>query len=628
MPIAEFGYRASRGLTGQIDRLLVGNKTSFDFIPGRKAYWYFNLQEKDEITAIAKGMWNEKRALKLLAHKFSFFSLQDRFLGDNINWRKDYKNVQFWDFNIKYVWELNRLQHLIELSKASYLTGKDEYKTEVIKQIGYWIDSNPYLQGVNWSSSLECGIRLISWSWVWNFLGEIDPDFRQKWLKSIYEQCAFISRNFSRYSSANNHLIGEAAGLFIASIVWPFDNSSVKWMEESFEIVVEEIEKQNYSDGVNKEQAIAYQQFVLDFFLLAALLGERNGVKFPESYWKRIEKMLEYIASIMNVSGNVPNIGDSDDGFAVILACGGNFNPYKSLLATGAVIFGRGDFKAKAGEFDEKSFWLLGEAGRKKFNTGIASTPVAPRNDYPEGGYYILSDKRDTKDEIVCVFDCGPLGYLSLAAHGHADALSFTLSVGGDEFLIDPGTYAYHTQKEWRNYFRGTRAHNTITVDGLDQSVIGGNFMWLKKAKSRILKFEDTADEAVVAGEHNGYASFKRPVTHTREIKLDKSTGKILIIDRINGKGSHKIEQNFHFDKDYSVERIAPNRFEVLKNGRRVVLGVDEKLSPALFKGSLNPICGWQSKKFDVKEPCFTLVNKGSISGSPEFKTTIFIGRN
>ncbi len=616
----------------------------------KEPIWYYDLNQKQDLLSYFEDQpFKRETAEQLLEHKFSFFSFVNEALGDEIKWNVDYKNkkssplvfgkqIDYRKFdsfgNVKYIWELNRHQHLIPLAKVFYVTREGRYKEEALKQIDSWIDANPYMLGINWSSSLETAIRLISWSWVWHFLGEIEPGLKKRWVSSIYKHCYFISRNLSRFSSANNHLIGEAAGLFIASVVWDFGPNSQKWQDTSRDILVREILKQNYSDGVNKEQAVTYQQFVLDFFLLAALLGERNGVKFPESYWKRIEKMLEYIASIMDVSGNVPNIGDSDDGFAVILACGENFNPYKSLLATGAVIFGRGDFKAKAGEFDEKSLWLLGEAGRKKFNLEIASSRLggtrndgeaaAPRNDYPEGGYYILSYRRNTKDEIVCIFDCGPLGYLSLAAHGHADALSFTLSVGGDEFLIDPGTYAYHTQKEWRNYFRGTHAHNTIVVDGLDQSVIGGNFMWLKKTNSRILRFEDTTDESVVVGEHDGYARLKVAVTHEREIRFDKSIAEILIIDRINGKGSHEIEQNFHFDKDCLVEKIAPNRFEVLKNGRRIILQVDEKLSPVLLKGSLEPICGWQSKKFDVKEPCFTLVNNGKILGSSAFKTTIF----
>jgi uncharacterized heparinase superfamily protein len=95
----------------------------------------------------------------------------------------------------------------------------------------------------------------------------------------------------------------------------------------------------------------------------------------------------------------------------------------------------------------------------------------------------------ETDREIRIIIDSGELGYLSIAAHGHADALAFTMSVAGKEILVDPGTYSYHTLPRWRNYFRGTAAHNTVVVDGKNQSVIGGNFMWVKHASAACRKW-------------------------------------------------------------------------------------------------------------------------------------------
>ena len=175
--------------------------------------------------------------------------------------------------------------------------------------------------------------------------------------------------------------------------------------------------------------------------------------------------------------------GDSDDGLVVKFAQGGDFCRYRSLLASGAILFGRDDFKLKAGALDDKTRWLVGEQADSLFEAqNAAPTGLPVRQAFPEGGYYILGRDFETESEIRLIVDAGPLGYGTIAAHGHADALSFTLSVGGIGFLIDPGTYAYHTQGRWRQYFRCTAAHNTVRVDGLDQSVSGGNFMWLKKA--------------------------------------------------------------------------------------------------------------------------------------------------
>src|SRR5205823_12200468 len=135
-----------------------------------------------------------------------------------------------------------------------------------------------------------------------------------------------------------------------------------------------------------------------------------------------------------------------------------------------------------AGRFDDKSRWLLGDQAAEQFD----ALPIAPakpvRLAFREGGYYILGRDFGGPREVKALVDAGPLGYLSIAAHGHADALAVTLSVGGEECLVDPGTYSYWQERKWRDYFRGTSAHNTVRIDGLDQSVPGGRFMWLKKA--------------------------------------------------------------------------------------------------------------------------------------------------
>lgn len=608
------------------------------------AYWYINLKDKEKIVSLIKenNFLDEDKGKALLEHRFSFFSFDKEFFGRDINWHFDYKNkkqspitfsddIDYRDFSkvgdIKYIWELNRHLHLVSLAKTYYLTGKPEYKHEVISQIDCWMEANPYLRGVNWASSLELAIRLISWSWTWNYLGDIETDFRKRWLACIYKHCEYISKNFSRYSSANNHLIGEAAGLFIASIVWQFEKESKKWQDKSYQILVEEIVKQNFEDGVNKEQAISYQQFVLDFFLLAGLLGEKNGIPFPQKYWDSVERMMEYIASIMDVQGNVPNIGDADDGYAVTLSDEECFNPYRSLLATGAVLFKRGDFKRKARRFDDKSFWLLGMEGHQQFNSLKEEKGISVKN-FDQGGYFILSVSEDTEDEIKGIVDCGALGYLSIAAHGHSDALSFTLCVGGKRFLIDPGTYAYHTQKEWRDYFKGTSAHNTIRIDGEDQSVSGGNFMWLKKARAKLLLWESMEDHDLVKGEHDGYSRLKDPVIHRREIFFDKKNFTFKITDKINARGKHVIEQFFHFYKDCQITKIQDKEWEI-RNGDKVIqVKVDNKLCTEILSGSVKPILGWQSERFDVKEVTHTMVNRVEWNGPCEFETLITIKNN
>lgn len=637
----EIGYRIKEEIRKKYERLFTG-----DFSPNissieKNINWYFDVQKKEIISGFIKdeNIWEEDKEFDLLKHKFSFFSFNKKYLDETINWHRDYKNdkeaplryckdIDYREFaevgDIKYIWEINRLGHLISLAKTYYLTGKEEYKIEVNRQINSWIDTNPYMRGVNWGSALELAIRLISWSWVWFFIGDLEKSFRAKWLTCIYKHCNFICRNFSSFSSANNHLIGEAAGLFIASIVWPFEGKSKRWQKKSYKVLIEEIEKQNYEDGVNKEQAISYQQFVLDFFILAGLLGEKNRITFPQKYWQLVEKMIEFIASVMDKNGNVPNIGDSDDGYAVILSDNKNFNPYQSLLTTGAILFKRGYLKSKAGQFDEKSFWLFGVDGVEQFNA-LNEEKFTPVKTFEKGGYYVLNVLDDTEGEIKAVFDCGPLGYLSIAAHGHADVLGFTLSVGGKKFLIDPGTYTYHKQREWRYYFIGTAAHNTIRIDGQNQSVIAGNFMWLRKAQAKLLKWESNDEYDLVEGEHDGYMRLKDSVKHQREMFLDKKKRVFKVIDRIKAKKTHYIEQFFHFSKECSIYKLRTGEWEIKNNDTSIYMKLDGKLNTKIFHGSVNPILGWQSEGFDLKTPASTMVNSVEHEGPCELKTLIVI---
>src|SRR5262249_33801097 len=155
-------------------------------------------------------------------------------------------------------------------------------------------------------------------------------------------------------------------------------------------------------------------------------------------------------------------------------------SPHRSLLASGALLYRRADFKGKAGTLDDRTRWLFGQSADESFAAlGSAGRDGAlPRRAFVDGGYYILGCDLQTPRELRPVVDAGPLGLGPVAAHGHADALSITLSVGGVQILVDPGTFIEHGDSPWRDYFRGTAAHNTIRVDGRDQSEPGGDSLW------------------------------------------------------------------------------------------------------------------------------------------------------
>lgn len=588
-------------------------------------------------------------AERIAAGRLDVFALQGAELGSPPRWNRDpksgvesplvfgklldYRNAQRVG-DIKYVWEINRHHHLVTLAQACAVS-EDTRCSDVIREhLESWFTACPYRMGPNWSSALEAAIRLINWSVAWQLLDSrptaqfADPEgaqFKRRWLQSVFQHAEFVRGHFSRYSSANNHLVGEAAGLYIAATTWPCWPQARAWLAEAKAILEEQAVLQNAPDGVNREQSVSYQRFGVQLLLYPLLAARANGQKFSAAYESRIAAMLEFLASIMDAGGNVPMIGDSDDGVVVRLAPGSEPLPYRALLAIGALLFRRGDFKAKAGRLSEEACWLAGENAAPAFHA-IGETPrqLPVRRAFPIGGYYILGCDFETADEIRLVADAGALGYLSIAAHGHADALAFTLSVGGKEFLVDPGTYAYHTQSPWRHYFRGTAAHNTVRVDGADQSQSGGHFMWLRRATAGCSLWRPSAERDVFEGWHDGYARLPDPVMHRRLITLEKRSRRVVVEDTLRMSGTHDVELFFHFSEECRVDAAADG-YRISREGRTLCLKLPQHAGYATVVncGSLAPISGWVSRRFDVKQPAPTISWRARLAGSTVLRSEI-----
>jgi hypothetical protein len=575
-------------------------------------------------------------ARRIADGRFDLFALKDVDLGLPPRWNRDPKTGieaplafgKLLDYrdpdvvgDIKYLWEPNRHLQLVTLAQAYALSednqGAKRHYDALAEQLESWFIACPYGRGPNWASALELGIRLVNWAIAWQLVSPIlDRELRTRWLSSIYQHAHAIRGWLSAHSSANNHLIGEASGLFIAGITWPHWPQAREWVAVAKKILEREALAQNAPDGVNREQAIWYQQFVLDMLVLPLLAGRANNEWFSPEYESRVEAMMDFIASVMDAGGNVPMLGDADDGYLVRLDQDPDYSPYRSVLGLGALLFQRGDFKLKAGALDDKARWLLGPDADSSFaSLDTQATRLPMRQAFQDGGYYILGADFDTPREIRAVVDAGPLGYTSIAAHGHADALSFTLSVGGREFLIDPGTYAYHTQEAWRRYFRGTSAHNTVRIDGQDQSEQGGNFMWTRHARAGCSLWLSSTEKDSFEGWHDGYARLEDPVKHRRLIELDKEARHFLIEDSLEMAAEHEVELFFHCAEQCAVEETADG-YALTRDGIRVELS----LPPG---GTSEVVRGWVSRSFDRREPISTIVWRAKLASSRLLRTGI-----
>jgi hypothetical protein len=653
MSAREVGFRLRRKVQGDAERAGIGlaHPSKPTGCGGRP--WVLELPRGFDTQRYTSA------ADRILDGRFDVFALRDARLGFPPRWNVDPKTgveaplefglaLNYRDAarvgDIKYLWEINRHLELVTLAQAWHLTGDERYARGARVLVDSWLDACPYPRGANWCASLEHAIRLVNWAFAWQLLGADDSplfkgaegrDFHRRWLESIYRHCHFIARHFSRHSSANNHLLGEATGLFIASLNWPLWRESARWRDRARAELTREALLQTFEDGVDKEQAVWYHHAVADMLLIAGLFARANGCGFDEQYWRALESMLDFLASIMDVSGGVPAIGDADQGVLTRLVPEGG-DVYRSLLASGAVLFGRAEFRLKAGELDDKTRWLLGDDAAARFEALDASQALLPvRRAFPRAGYYILGDEFETPGEVRIVADAGALGYLSIAAHGHADALAFTLTVGGRPFLVDAGTFAYHTERAWRRYFRGTSAHNTVRLDGEDQSLFAGPFLWLQHAEATVDEFMCSPGLQLLVAHHDGYRRLADPVQHRRSWRYDTKGATLVVEDELLCSGTHTAEIFWHFAPECQVA-CTDRLVTAERDGLRVELEAPESLAVTLARGrdpgqggerGDGPL-GWVSSGFDLKAPATTAVFAGQIRGDSRFQSRLRIRRS
>lgn len=526
--------------------------------------------------------------------------------------------------DIKHVWELNRHLHLVRLAQAWAVTNDVAWLHALQTQLRSWLDQCPPLVGPNWTSSLELGIRLINWGLVWQlvggegsglFAGEEGQRLRADWLDAIHAHCSAIARHLSRHSSANNHLIGELAGLYVGASIWPCWKASGAWLEQARRELEHEAQAQFSRDGVNREQAFAYHVFSLEFLFVAGLVGQACDHPFSRGYWTALLRALRFLRSVRDVAGNVPMVGDADDGIVFRLDAPGS-DRTEQLLALGDAVLRR----MQPGHPGVR--WLLHTLPGKRLDAAPHESDTGWA--FPDGGYLLFGSHFGEAGEIKGMVDCGPLGYLGIAAHGHADALALTLSVGGEECLVDPGTYSYWQEHKWRDYFRGTSAHNTVRIDGLDQSVSGGRFMWLKKARAFIERMPQSPHEFDFRGSHDGYERLADPVRHMRSVRFDAAGATLTVRDEIAAKKHHQVELFWHFAPGLDVRL---NSAGLHVRGKRFALqmqahGADLKLE--LVSGHENPPLGWYSRSYESRRPCDVLKISTVSSAVPvECKFTI-----
>jgi hypothetical protein len=517
--------------------------------------------------------------------------------------------------DIKYVWEPSRHQHL---SALAFAANAEQHSGYIVRSLDSWLQTNPYLHGVHWTSSLELAERVISWALVYPRIADQvagDQDFRRRWLDSIYLHMARIASKLSLYSSANNHLLGELVGLFVGSSCFDFWPECSAWRSLAQKSLEREILLQVGEDGVNREQAMSYQLFTMELFLLAFAIGRNTGCRFSAGYAERLCGMATFLDTVATSRGDLPWYGDSDDARGFVLS--EDETALEVTMQLAGLLFAEPRWFRFSSRTTEAARALVPDLlGNLDQRLPASATP---RDLFPEAG---IASVRTHDGSVRLLMDFGPLGLGSTAAHGHADALSLWLSLDGQYFLVDAGTYAYHSHLEWRSFFRSTAAHNTACIDGRSQSEMAGRFLWSSKATTRLLRFEDSSGRATIEAEHDGYMRLQDPVSHRRTVDFDRATGNISIEDDFRCSGRHEVELFFHMHEEAAILGVSDGEAQVGWRGRRIIFSSpDRNARWEIISGADNPKQGWRSRRFNQKQPIVTLRIRAEIDGSSKLRT-------
>ncbi|AOW90409.1 alginate lyase family protein [Streptomyces olivaceus] len=526
--------------------------------------------------------------------------------------------------DIKQIWELSRHQYLTVLAAAYAVTGDERYAERVAEHLRSWWASNAPLRGVHWTSGIELGIRLLSWVWIRRLLDgwpgaaalfEGNPVA----LDQIWQHQRWLAAFPSRGSSANNHAVAEAAGQFAAACAFGWFPASARWRADALRSLERHLRSNTFGSGLNRELATEYHGLVLELGLAALAEADAARVPVPATVRLVLLRMTDALAAVVDDSLRPPRQGDADDGHGLVVD-GAGTDRWASLLATGGAVFGPLDWWPAVTGTDARTP-LLTALVRPYGKEGAApavSRPARRPAHFADAGLTVLRGPAG----IWCRCDGGPHGFLSIAAHAHADALSVEVRHDGVDVLADPGTFCYHGQPVWRRYFRSTLGHNTLELDGTDQSVSGGPFLWTRHARSRVLAVQ-TPQEGVSrwCAEHDGYGR----TVHRRRVELTHASRELRVVDEVRGEG-RAVRLAFHLGPAVAAD-LAGSRAVLtwVRDGeeRSALLDLPSRLSWRAHRGESDPPLGWYSPGFGRREPATTLVGTGFADGTERFTTVL-----
>lgn len=445
------------------------------------------------------------------------------------------------------IWELNRLHWLIPVAQALRLTGEEAYGTFIETTLKYWTEKNPYGHTINWTSGLEVAVRLHVFLWVfYSLVGwqKADPAAILRLFYSILEHAKYIHKHIAWTTEliANDHLLGEAAGLWLAGRLFPEVSQAAVWTKRGEEILSREARRQFSVNGAYFMRSWNYHRFALTWYGVCVSLGRLNSWQLPRPWEDLLERSAPVLLAAQGKEG-FPNWGDEDSG---------------SLF--GGPPPDEVDFVAALSHLPGTGAGLTARWHGLPATPGLtAGTDHATASLLQPDGIYVIRAPGVRVDFVA----------QPLEQYGHADALHVGLVHKGERVLVDPGTRLYTLPAAERSWIRSTLAHNTVGVDGLDQAEQHRYFRWCSSIPTASRVVASDQQLTAVEATHLGYA--RVGVVHRRAVVLF-NTGHLAVFDWLAGDaGLHRVTDSFQFG---SGIELSTTPYGWLAQNHRVKVGV------------------------------------------------------
>ena len=474
--------------------------------------------------------------------------------------------------DIKYPWELSRCQHLLALGQAYLLArqgdgGKDDragdaFAAEILDQCEDFITANPIGIAINWTCTMDVALRVANWCFALALIKDcraLPPERLERVYRHLFDTGLFIVANLeNHYEVTSNHFLSNIVGLHVLAGEFCDLEIGRRWDAYCRQCLEEEIVVQMLDDGADYESSVPYHRLVAELFLGSWQLAQIQKHPLSPAYGVRLERAVDLLAGVLRPDGLMPVIGDCDDGRLMIAAGYGCWDPRdgRHLMAAAAGALEKPRWLAHcgghAGAADavwEAFWWGVEPDALTELHATVDGPPEAESRLFADAGI-VVSRSFDGGGSYLAVSN-GIVGTSGFGNHKHNDLLSFEYFDRGQALIVDPGSYVYTSDFDARNQFRSTPWHNTIVIDGVEQNEFRPEwiFRMFEKARPSHIRFEDLdADTMVYEGSHDGYqVRLDDGVVHNRRFTHERTSGRLSIEDRLEGRGTHEARWHFHF---------------------------------------------------------------------------------